>query len=236
MSLGTVFRLAMKDLYLLRGPLALYAGMGIIAVGLGSSSDHLLRSMSATLALTLFIGSCFHLVVRNVLGERERKTLAFILTLPVSPREVTVAKLLSSISSYGLCGILAAVTLVRVVPVDNAVGLAGLARSSPTHLLAGCAIVGIVVAAFLLPFALVLGTAIVSESLGWTIGVCSGLVFVVGNGTAMLAARSHVLGAYAKDLLEGGLSVPVTLALQVAGLACEIFSILWLYGRKRSFI
>lgn len=45
------------------------------------------------------------IVIGNVLGEREKKTLAFTLSLPVSPRELVAGKLLSSVAMYVACGL-----------------------------------------------------------------------------------------------------------------------------------
>jgi len=110
----TVLRLAAKDIRLLRLPLAVYLGAGAIAVVLAGIDDPAARSLGVTLAANVFIAACFQLVIGNVLGERERKTLAFTLSLPVSARELTAGKLVSSVSFYAICGSFAAATLVRV--------------------------------------------------------------------------------------------------------------------------
>ncbi len=102
MNPHTVWRLAVKDLSLLRLPVAIYLSAGAVAIALADVDDRAARSLGVTLALNVFIAACFHLVIGNVLGERERKTLAFTLSLPVSPLEVTAGKLFSSVGLYAM--------------------------------------------------------------------------------------------------------------------------------------
>ncbi|MEO8504356.1 MAG: ABC transporter permease subunit [Acidobacteriota bacterium] len=227
MNASTVFRLAGKDLYLLRRPLLLAVTLGAISVALARSNDHSVRSLGITLALNLFIGMCFHLVIGNVLGEREKKTLAFVLAQPVSHREVTAAKLVSSISMYTLCGLFAAAALVSLSPVG---------RGLTPHLLGWLAYFGVTLGGFLVLFAIVLGTALVSESLGWTMVVAGGLTFVLGNGLLMFGSRLTYLTAYARNLVHGGAALPATLALEAALLLCLLTGTFWLQERKTSFL
>jgi len=236
MNPTTVFRLAGKDLYLLRLPLAVYAGAGALAVVLASIPDRSARSLGVTLAMNVFIAACFQLVIGNVLGERERKTLAFTLSLPVSPRELTAAKLLSSVSCYTLCGVFAAVALMSLAPAGLVAGAAHGGRGLLAHPLGWIPFLALVLGGFLVPFAIVLATAVVSESLGWTIAVSSSLIFVLGNGLIMFGPRLRFLGAYARNLGRGGPALPATLVVEVALLVCILAVTFWLQQRKRSFL
>ena len=236
MNARTVFRLAGKDLYLLRRPLVLAGDLGAISVPLARSHDHSVRSLGITLALNLFIGMCFHLVIGNVLGEREKKTLAFVLAQPVSHREVTAAKLVSSISMYTLCGLFAAVALVSLSPVDIFSIAAHDGRGLFSHLLGWMAYFGVTLGGFLVLFAIVLATALVSESLGWTMVVAGGLTFVLGNGLLMFGSRLTFLTGYARNLVHGGVALPATLVLEAALLLCLLTGTFWLQERKTSFL
>jgi ABC-type Na+ efflux pump permease subunit len=236
MNPTTVFRLAVKDLYLLRLPLAIYVGAGALAVALAAVPDRSARSLGVTLAMNVFIAACFQLVIGNVLGERERKTLAFTLSLPVSPRELTAGKLLSSVSLYTLCGVFAAVALMALAPAGVVAGAAHDGRSLLSHALAWLPYVALVLGGFLVPFATVLATAVVTESLGWTITVSSSLIFVLGNGLIMFGPRLHFLGAYARNVSRGGPALPATIVLEAALLVCILAVTFWLQDRKRSFV
>ncbi len=236
MNRRAVFLLARKDLYLLRLPLAIYVGAGALAAVLSASADRSARSLGVTLAMNVFIGACFHLVIGNVLGERERRTLAFTLALPVSPREVTAGKLLSSVALYALCGLFAAIALVALAPVDVFAAGASDGRGLLSHALGWLAYLALVLGGFLVPFAGVLATAIVSESLGWTIAVASGMIFVLGNGLILLGSRLRFLAAYARDLARGGPTLPVTLVFEAALVVCILAFTFWMQERKRSFL
>jgi ABC-type Na+ efflux pump permease subunit len=231
MNARTVWRLAAKDLHLLRIPVALYLGTGALAIVLSGIDDRAARSLGTTLAINVFLAACFHLVLGNVLGERERKTLAFTLSLPVSPREVTAGKLVSSVGMYALCGTLAAVALRLLSPDELFVS-----NNFQAHALGWLAYLGLTLGGFLVFFSIVLATAIVSESLGWTIGVTTTLIVVVGNGLFLAAPRLRFLMAYVGELRRGGPAVPTTLAAEALLLGCILAATFWMQGRKRSYL
>ena len=83
MKARTVARLARKDLSLLRWPFMIYVALGALAVGLAGIDDRSARSLGLTLAANVLIATCFHLVLGNILGERQNRTLAFAMSLPV---------------------------------------------------------------------------------------------------------------------------------------------------------
>lgn len=236
MNPRTVFRLSAKDLYLLRLPLALYTLCGIAAVVLANLGDRSARALGVTLAVNIFIAACFHLVLGNVLSERQNRTLAFTMSLPVSPREVTAGKLLSCIGMYLLCGVFAAVALVALSPVDVAAVAAHDGRSFLSHALGWAAYFGLTLGGFLVLFAVVLATAIVSESLGWTIAVSTALIFVVGNSLILFGSRIQMLTAYVRELARGGPALGWTLALETCLVVAILSCTFYLQDRKQSFL
>lgn len=232
----TVARLARKDLSILRWPFLLYIALGTLAVGLAGIDDRAARSLGLTLAANVLIATCFHLVLSNVLGERQNRTLAFALSLPVSPREIVAAKLVSSVVMYVVCGLLATTALVHLAPVDVFAAMATDGRGGLSHLAGWSAYFALVLGGFLALFSLVLATAIVSESHGWTMASAVGLIFVVGNGLFLFGPKVAAVAHYARDLWRGGPSLLWTLAAE----ALVITAILWLtfrlYERKKSFL
>ncbi len=236
MNAHTIWCLTRKDLHLNRRALGVYVAGGVLAVALSAVHDSAARGLGITLAVNVFIAACFQLVMGNVLGERERKTLAFTLAQPVSPRDVTAGKLLASLLCYVLCGLFAAVAIVFLAPVDVFAAAAHDGRGALSHALGWSAYFALVLGGFLVPFAAVLGTAIVSESLGWTIAVSSSLIFVLGNGTVMLAPRLRFLVSYARDLARGGPTLPATLVAELALVTAIVALTFWLQERKRDFV
>lgn len=236
MILRTVLRLAAKDLYLLRLPLAIYLGAGVLAVVLAGIDDRAARSLGVTLAMNVFIAACFHLVLGNVLGERERKTLAFTLALPVSPRELVAGKLLSSVGMYVMSGLFATTALVFLSPVDVFATMASDGRGGLSHLAGWLAYFALTLGGFLALFSIVLATAIVSESLGWTITAATGLIFVVGNGLFLFGPRWTVLARYARELRTGGPALGWTLAVEALFITGILLLTFRLYERKTSYL
>src|SRR5262249_47877822 len=154
--------------------------------------------------INVFIGVSFHVVLGPVLGERERKTLAFVMSLPVTPRDATVAKLSAALVLFIVPASVAAIAFVALSPVDVFAAMAASDRSLVSHLAGWLGYLALVLGAWGLLFSVVLGTAIVSESIGWTIGVLTGLLFVVGNFALQILPATPGFGAYMRSLTHGG--------------------------------
>ncbi len=109
MSPRAVARLVRKDCSLMKAPLAAYvaAALGglLLTACVGGPVG---RSAGVTLAVNVLIGVSFHVMLGPVLGERERRTLAFVMSLPVTPAEVAVAKLASAFALFLLPATIAA--------------------------------------------------------------------------------------------------------------------------------
>ena len=236
MNLRTVARLAQKDISILRWPFLLYVALGGLAVGLAGLDDRAARSLGLTLAANVLIATCFHLVLSNVLGERQNRTLAFTLSLPVAPREIVAAKLVSSVIMYVACGLLATTALVHLAPVDIFAAMASDGRSLLSHFAGWSAYFALVLGGFLALFSLVLATAIVTESHGWTMASAVGLIFVVGNGFFLFGPRLEAVARYTRDLRQGGPALFWTLGAEALAIAAILWVTFRLYERKKSFL
>lgn len=236
MNARTVVRLARKDLSILRWPFLLYIALGSLAVALAGLDDRASRSLGLTLAANVLIATCFHLVLSNVLGERRERTLAFTLALPVAPREIVAAKLLSSVVMYVACGLLATTALVHLAPVDVFAAMANDGRGLLSHAAGWSAYFALVLGGFLALFSLVLATAILSESHGWTMASAVGMIFVVGNGLFLFGPRLATFARYFRSLRHGGPALAWTLAVEGLVIAVILWLTLFLYERKKSFL
>lgn len=236
MNTRVISRLVGKDISLMRLPIAIYtvaAFAGLILAGAGGAAG---RTAGITLALNVLIGVSFHVMLGPVLGERERKTLAFVMSLPVTPRDAAVAKLASAFVLFLIPATVAATALVFISPVDVFAAMAASDRSVLSHVAGWVGYYGLVLGAWLLFFAVVLAAAIVSESIGWTIAVLTGLIFVFGNVVIQVAPKLGWVGRYLRDVARGGPALPVTLLAETAGIALVIGVMLALQGRKTSFV
>lgn len=235
MNTRVVLRLVAKDCSLMRLPIAIYtivAFAGLILAAAGGAG----RGAGITLALNVLIGLSFHVMLGPVLGERERKTLAFVMSLPVTPREAAVAKLVAAFVLFLIPATVAATALVFLSPVDVFGAMAASHRSVLSHVLGWIGYYGLVLGAWCLFFSVVLAAAIVSESLGWTIAVLTGLIFVVGNFVLQVAPGLAWVGRFLRDLARGGPAVFVTLFAEALGIALVVAVMLALQGRKTSFV
>ena len=234
MNARSIGRLVMKDCSLMRVPLAIYTITAGLAVALAFAGGNMGHTAGMTLALNVLIGVSFHVVLGPVLGERERKTLAFVMSLPVTPTDATVAKLLSAFTLFVIPATVAAVAFVVLSPADIVAAMAASDRMwSPLRWIGYFALV---VGAWGVFFSVVLGAAIVSESIGWTIGVLLGLLFVVGNFALQVLPALPVFARFLRSLTHGGTAFPVTLTVEAAVIAFVVAVTLALQARKTSFV
>lgn len=236
MSPRVVLRLVRKDCSLMRWPLVAYTAAALAGLAFAAWGGHVGRSAGITLALNVLIAVSFHVMLGPVLGERERKTLAFVMSLPATPIDVALAKLISAFSLFLIPATIAATTLVWLSPIDIASAMAASHRSLGSHVAGILGYYGIVLGAWLILFAVVLGAAIVSESIGWTISVLSGLLFVVGNFALQVLPNLHGTGRYLRALGRGEAALPVTLVCEAAAIAAIVAATLILQRRKTSFV
>ena len=228
--------LVRKDCWLMRWPLAAYILAALAGLALTVSGGSVARSAGATLALNVLIGVSFHVMLGPVLGERERKTLAFVMSLPVTPGDAAVAKLAAAFTLFLIPATIAATALVWLAPIDIPAAMAASHRPLWSHVLGTLGYYAVVLGAWMLFFSVVLGAAIVSEPIGWTIAVLTGLLFVFGNFVLQILPKLHGVGRYMRALGRGQAALPVTIACEAAGIATIVAIILMLQRRKTSFV
>lgn len=150
--------LVQKDWQLFEKQLAAYVGAGILALALmGHAQRWSFYLGSLLLIIVMVAASCFA-VSTALINERKDKTLAFVMSLPVTPLDFYLAKLLGNLVTFGvpfvvLTGGAVAITLWTPIPD----GLLTLVLLLAGHLL--------------LAFCLSLAVAMRVESEGWNIFV-----------------------------------------------------------------
>ena len=149
-SISIVKRLIYKDWYFNRTIITLLTIGGLIALTIFGVSHGPIRIIAAV----LFIGAASVLIftpIWTVLGERREQTLAFLMSLPVSIKGYTVAKVVGTMLS-GLCLWL----ILIVVYVMAALFCEPIAAGSIPPMM-------VIFGALLVIFCLNLGTALVTE-------------------------------------------------------------------------
>ncbi|MFN7962804.1 MAG: ABC-2 transporter permease [Thermoanaerobaculia bacterium] len=184
MNTAMVQRLVYKDWYFNRWPIVLYVALGLLSLGLVSQGGELAFFAGSVALITVLISIGIHLTMVTVIHERRDHTLAFVMSLPISAREYTLAKLLANLLIFGLAWGTLAVGAVAVIAGRASLpdGLIPFTLTVLGELFAG--------------YCLVLSVAVVSESLGFTIAA-----IVVGNllVQALMYWESH-LPTVAADL------------------------------------
>lgn len=237
MSPRMVARLARKDVSLMRAPLVAYAAAALAALCLTAVvGGRFGRSAGVTLALNVLIGVSFHVMLGPVLGERERRTLAFVMSLPATAAEVAVAKLASAFALFLGPATLAATALVWATPFDVPARMAASSLPWWTHVPGWLGYYALVLGAWTLFFSIVLAAAVVTESVGWTIGVLCGLLFVVGNLAIQVLPGLPTFGLYLRGLTRGGPELLATIAVEALGIAVVVAGVAALQRRKTSFV
>lgn len=150
-------RLVLKDWYFHRFALLGYLLGGTLALVMVATGGSLSFYLGASLLITVLIALGIHLPMSTVIEERRRRTLAFVMSLPISPRDYTLAKILANL-------------LIVLVPwLALLIGTAAviLARPALPDGLLPFAVV--LLAEIFAGSCLILGVALVTESLGWTV-------------------------------------------------------------------
>jgi hypothetical protein len=157
-----VSRLVLKDLYLVR-----WLAIGTLAVGLGSAAIMPLSAVSAyvggvSLVCVIVILNIM-LVMTNVVQERKDKALIFVLSLPISTSQYTLAKVTANAIVFGACWV--ALTAAALVVIDRSAIPNGWIPFLVTVLVYLLAYYGVL-----------LGVAVASDAGGW-----HAAVITIGN-------------------------------------------------------
>ena len=95
-------QLIRKDLYLSRWFCVGSLLVGLVALGLLAGGGGTRLYMGGVLMATVLIAHGAIVVAFSVLEERQRKTLPFLLSLPVSVEQYAAAKILANVLSFGM--------------------------------------------------------------------------------------------------------------------------------------
>ncbi len=188
MNAPMIRHLVAKDLRFHRVALGAAAIGGLLALGLLLGSSEEMFYVGTVLLITVVISVGIYLAIVSVMQERTDGTMPFVMSLPISMRDYTAAKLVATLILFLLPWSTLAIGSVAVILSRDAVpdGLVPYAIVLLVHLLTG--------------YALTLATALVTGSAGWTIGV-AGATNLLFQGfmywTSHLPDASAVIGGAA---------------------------------------
>lgn len=96
LNMPVIKQLVYKDWYLNRKLIATYVGGAIFALSILSLGEWQFY-MGAILLMSMMIGLGNHQLGTTMINERKEQTLAFVMSLPVSPADYAMAKFLSNL-------------------------------------------------------------------------------------------------------------------------------------------
>jgi len=164
------------------------------------------------------------LPVSNVINERKKQTLPFLMSLPLSVTQYTAAKIVSTVGMFlvpWLTLVVAAVSFIATHPVipDGFI---------PAILIAAIfTFVG---------FCVIAGVALVSESEGATIAATIGSNSLYGFGWYLLIRNPAIRADMSSPVIVWSREVLTILGIEIAVIALILGLTFYLQSRKRDFI
>jgi ABC-2 type transport system permease protein len=224
MNHAMIRRLINKDWYLNRAAISAYVAVGLLAVAALGYGTFAAFYAGSILLITVLITIGIHLIMVTVIEERREHTLAFVMSLPVSAAEYTTAKILANVVILSIAWATLFVGTIAVIAGRATLpdGLIPFATVILLYLFAG--------------YFLILTVALISESIGWTIGamVCVNLFL-----QAVMYGVSNAPGISSD--MKGEAIVwrqPITglLAAEVAAIVVMLGMTFYLQSRKTDFL
>ncbi len=227
MNRSIIQPLVVKDFEIMKTPVLCWWAPGLLAAVLPWLFDGW-RVFLASLILSVsaMAGAGFHSVMQTVVEERREKTLPFIMSLPITVREYTSAKLIANLTIFGVVWVtLSATSLVVAVATADS----PLAKGAIPF-------ITIVLVGILLAYTIVLATSLVGESIGLAI-----TAIVVANIATQIFLWWVVSLDGIRSTIEGSVAVWSSTAFTIiGGQLLAVLVLLWLtfvlQARKRDFI
>ncbi len=222
LNLPLIRLLVIKDWQLFQKQLAAYVLAGIVALALlGLARPWAFYLGSLLLIIVLVAGSCFS-ISNSLLVERKEQTLAFVMSLPLSPLDFTLAKLAGNLLTFGVpFGLLLLGTLVVVLTTPLPDGLVVYSLLIYGHIL--------------LAYSVSLMVAMQVESEGWnTFAMIASNLLV--NPLIMLLGQIDAISIPARaDAIVWSLPAVLILSAQVLLSLAALGFTAWWHGRKPAF-
>jgi len=222
LNLPVIKLLIAKDWLLFQKQLAAYVTAGIFALCLlGMAKPWSFYLGSLMLIVVLVAAACFS-ISTSLLAERKEHTLAFVMSLPVTPLDFYLAKLLGNLVTFlvpFLVMLGGTIAVIAFTPLPN--GLIVFAT--------------LVFGYVLLAYAVSLSVAMAVESEGWNTFAMIGSMVLI-NPFIMLLGQIHAISGYTntEHVVWSAPAVSILLAQVVLSVAVLVATG-WAHCRKPAF-
>jgi hypothetical protein len=219
--IGVLF---LKDLFLSRRMLFAYLMGAVASVAISMIPDPTIGFIGFILAMTVAIGMGMHMIGELVLDERKSQTLAFVMSLPISAIEYTLAKISVVLVTYAIpWTVLMVGSLLLTLALPSAKD-----GSIPATM--------IIFLLLLASFAVQLATAVVTESIGATIAVMVGGNVFLNLFMMKFFRVPEIAEAVKSDSIQWSGLVQQIIGIELAVLVVSIVVAIYCQSRKRSFV
>ena len=224
MNYSIIKRLILKDWYLQRWVIVASVLGGIVALGIVCLGGQAAFMVGLILLLTALIAVGAQLAIATMVNERKEQTLSFVMSLPISFIDYTMAKVLGTV-------------LIFMVPwtllVLGSLALFAVPHGIPHGLLPFTVIMAIEI---LVNTCLMIAVALVTESQGWTVGaimVGNIAINLIGYYVAHLSGIAKGMGGSAVMWSSTASTALLIEFVIIALLLCLTF---FFQSRKRNFL
>lgn len=214
--------LIVKDWILFQKQLAAYVAAGIFAlclIGMAKGWSFYLGSL--LLIVVLVAAACFS-ISTSLLAERKEQTLAFVMSLPLTPLDFYLAKLLGNLVTFFVPFLIMSFGSIAVIAF--------------TPLPDGLIVFFTLIFGFVaLAYAISLSVAMAVESEGWNTFAMIGSMTLI-NPFIMILGQIPEISSYVKteSIVWSGPAVSILLA-QIAVSVAVLVATGWVHCRKQAF-
>ena len=224
MNMTIVNQLIKKDWEMNQGPLMGYMVLGALALWLFITEHEMAFMAGLILLIAVVVVIAIHMVIATIVNERKEQTLTFIMSLPVSYKEYTVAKILANWIVVGLAWSILYIVMASLILLFDNMPNGLLPYTSMAMLYLLCI------------FAVLLATAMISENEVVTI-----VVMTVANITISIfmtfVARMEEIGPFINGPEAVWNSAALSIiAAQIAVLIGSLVLTIYLQSKKRNFL
>jgi ABC-type Na+ efflux pump permease subunit len=221
---SVVQTLIWKDWDRHRRQIGLCIAAGIVAIGLVQIGGPILGMLGTTWFFVSLVVFGSMLPVSNVVNERKKQTLAFLMSLPISAAQYAVAKLVSTVGMF-LVSWLALVIAAMSFIVGR--------QDIPNGLIPAILILAILT---FVGFCIIAGVALVTESEGWTIAATVATNSSYGFGWYLFIRNPVLRASMGNGAAVWSAPILTILAVEIAAIAVILALTIYVQSRKRDFV